>query len=134
MTLKEAAELVGLPRSIVERLHQDGIIDNPVTDHDLKGLVIVAFIRGRVWYLKRLMARLPKRVRRKIAGESHLTRVESYILSCYMNARPGQRVSVDDVMQRVNHFLGAKVTRKQVIKIRSIAYELRRKRAEKSNG
>jgi len=128
MNLKEAAELVDLPRSIVERLHKDGMIDDPVSDHDLKGLAIIAFVRGRIWYLRRFLAPLPKRYKQKIIEEGGLSRAERYALSCYLNAEAGERVSIEDVVQRVHHHLKVRLTKKQIVKIRATAYDIRRKR------
>ncbi len=128
MNLKEAAELVDLPRSIVERLHKDGMIDDPVSDYDLKGLAIIAFVRGRIWYLRRLLAPLPKHYKQKIIDEGDLSRAERYALSCYLNAEPGERILAEDVIQRVQYHLNVRLTKKQIIKIRARAYDVRRKR------
>jgi len=128
MNLKEAADLVDIPRSIVERLHRDGMIDNPVSDYDLKGLVIIAFVRGRIWYLRRLLAPLTKRYKQKIIEEGDLSRAERYALTCYLNAEPGERISAEDVIQRVQYHLNVRLTKKQIIRIRSTAYDIRRSR------
>ncbi len=128
MNLKEAAELVNLPRSIVERLYKDGMIDDPISDYDLKGLAIIAFVRGRIWYLRRFLAPLPKCYKQKIIEEGDLSRAERYALSCYLNAEPGERVLAEDVIQRVHYHLKIRLTKKQIFKIRETAYDIRRKR------
>ena len=112
MNLKEAAELVDLPRSIVERLHKDGMIDDPVSDYDLKGLAIISFVRGRIWYLRRFLAPLPKHYKQKIIDEGDLSRAERYALSCYLNAEPGERILAEDVIQRVQYHLNVRLTKK----------------------
>ncbi|TYO96803.1 hypothetical protein EDC39_11291 [Geothermobacter ehrlichii] len=132
MTLKEAAELVDLPASIVERLHRDGIIDDPVSELDLKGLVILSHVRGRAWYMRKMLAPLPRGYRLKILQEGDLSRAERYALSCYLEAKKGERVFVQDVMQRVHDYLGVELGRKQVERIRAIAYDIRRGKSRKA--
>jgi len=128
VTLKEAAELIGIPKSIVERLHADGLISDPVEPVDLRGLMIVEHMRGSVWYLKRLMAPLSKRKRPKLVSEGDLSRVESYVLGCYLNAKPGERFSIQEMVQRVRHYYRVNMSREDVKRIRNMAYERRRRR------
>lgn len=57
-----------------------------------------------------------------------LTRVERYMLKCYLNLGEGKRLHTAEVIELVKSYLGVTVTEKQVRKIRSMAYEIRRGR------
>lgn len=126
--IKTAAQLVNLPKAVLSRLHRDGVIGDPVSDEDLRGLAILGHTWGKPWYARKMLAPLSKDYRRKLLVEPDLSRAERYALSCYLNAKEGNRVYVKDIIDRVRHYLGASLTVEQVEKVRTIAYEIRRGR------
>lgn len=124
--IKTAAQLVDLPEIVLSRLHRDGVIGDPVSNEDLRGLAILGHIWGKPWYARRMLSPLSKDYRRKLLVEPDLSRAERYALSCYLNAEEGSRIFVKDIIGRVKHYLGVKLSEEQVEKVRSIAYEIRR--------
>lgn len=126
--IKDAAHLVNLPQRVLYRLNKDGIIGDPVSDADLRGVAILAQIWGKVWYIRSMMSPLPMDYRRNLWLTPDLSGPERYALSCYLNAKPGERILVKDIVGRVKHYLKATLSDEQVIKVREIAYDIRRGR------
>jgi hypothetical protein len=126
--IKNAAQLVNLPLKVLYRLKRDGVIDDPVSDADLRGLAMIAKIWGQVWYIRNMLSPLSQAYRRKICLEPEMSRAERYALSCYLNAKQGERIQVKDVIGKVKHYLNTPLTEQQVAKVREIAYDIRRGR------
>jgi hypothetical protein len=126
--IKDAARPVNLPLKVLRQLHKDGIIGDPVSDADLRGLAILAEIWGKVWYIRKMMAPLSMDYRRRIWLTPELSGPERYALSCYLNAKEGERILVKDIIGKVKHYLNVPLTKKQVTKVREIAYDIRRGR------
>jgi hypothetical protein len=126
--IKDAAQLVNLPLKVLYQLKRDGIICDPVPDADLRGLAMISQIWGKVWYVRHMMSPLPQVYRRKICLEPDISRAERYALSCYLNAKEGERIHVKDVIGKVRHYLKTSLTEEQVTKVREIAYDIRRGR------
>ena len=126
--IKNAAQLVNLPVKVLYRLKRDGIIDDPVSDLDLRGLAMIAQIWGQVWCIRSMLTPLSQAYRQKILLEPEMSRAERYALSCYLNAKQGERILVKDIIEKVRYYLKAHLTVQQVAKVRGIAYDIRRGR------
>jgi hypothetical protein len=113
---------------VLSRLEQDGIICDPVSDADLRGLAMIAQIWGQVWYIRRMMSSFSQAYRRKICFEPDMSRAERYALSCYLNVKKGNRIQIQDVIGKVKYYMDVTLTERQVAKIREIAYDIRRGR------
>lgn len=123
--IKNAAQLVNLPLKVLYRLRKDGIIGDPVSDSDLRGLAMIGQIWGQVWYIRNMMSPLSQAYRRKICLEPEMSRAERYALSCYLNAKQGERIHVKNVIEKVRHYLNTSLTEQQVAKVRKVAYDIR---------
>lgn len=126
--IKDAAQLVNLPLKVLYRLRKDGVIGDPVSDADLRGLAMIGQIWGQVWYIRCMMSGLSQAYRRKIFLEPEMSRAERYALSCYLNAKSRERILVKDIIGKVKHYLNVTLTEQQVAKVREIAYDIRRGR------
>ena len=123
-----AAQLVNLPLKVLNRLKADSLIDDPVSDSDMRGLSMMADIWGKVWYIRSMLSPLPQAYRQKILLTPDMSGSERYALSCYLNAKQGERIRVKDIIDKVPYYLKAHLTERQVIKVRAIAYDIRRGR------
>jgi hypothetical protein len=130
-TIRDAAQLVNLPATIIVRLVKDGIIADPIQDEELKGLMMIAHIYGKDWYVRKLMAPMSKVRRVKIASEPDLSRAERYALSLYKNAQPGLRLTTAYIVNTVRHYLGITLTAQQILKVRQFAYNAKRSASKK---
>lgn len=126
--LNEAAQLTSLPVKLLWRMHREGIIGNPVADRDLRGLAIISDIWRREWFLRMALSEFSHARRLELIQKPELTRVERYVLKCYLNAKEGERIQARDIIGRVEHYLHARISEKQVQRIRAMAYEIRRGR------
>lgn len=125
---KTAAQLTSVPEKLLWKMHREGIIDNPLPDNELRGVAIISYIWRKEWFLRMALADYSHARRLDLIQKPELTRVERYILKCYLNTKEGDRILTCNIIDRVEHYLKAKVTQKQVHRIRSIAYEIRRGR------
>lgn len=127
--VKAAAELTNLPAKLLWKMCREGIICNPVTDMDLRGLAMISQIWRREWFLRMALAEFSQTRREELIRKPELNRVERYyVLTCYLNAREGERIQARDIIARVKHYLNAPVSTRQVHRIRAMAYEIRRGR------
>jgi hypothetical protein len=107
---------------------REGVIGDPVADMDLRGLAIISDIWRREWFLRMALAEFSQARREELIRKPELTRAERYVLTCYLNAKEGERIQVRDIIGRVKYYLNASVSAKQVLRIRAMAYEIRRGR------
>jgi hypothetical protein len=126
--IRDAAQLVNLPLKVLYRLRTDGVIGDPVADADLRGLAMMGHIWGQVWYIRCMISPLSQAYRRKIFLEPEMSRAERYALTCYLNAKSGERVFVKDIIGKVKHYLNVNLSEQQVAKVREVAYDIRRGR------
>lgn len=126
--VKDAAQLTNLPLKLLWRLCREGIICNPVADMDLRGLAMISDIWRREWFLRMALAEFSQTRREELIRKPELNRVERYVLTCYLNAKEGERIQTRDIIGRVKHYLNVPVSAKQVHRIRAMAYEIRRGR------
>lgn len=124
--IKDAAQLVNLPPKVLYRLQREGVIGDLVSDADLRGLAIISSIWRSEWFLRAALADFSHSRRMDLILKPELTRAERYMLTCYLNTPKGQRIQTREIIGRVEHYLGASVTLKQVKRIRSMAYDIRR--------
>lgn len=126
--VKDAAQLTNLPVKLLWKMHREGLIGNPIEDSDLRGVAMISHIWRREWFLRMALAEFSHDRRLELIQKPELTRVERYVLKCYLNAKEGERIQTRDIIGRVEHYLNARVTVKQVQRIRAMAYEIRRGR------
>lgn len=126
--LRKAVTLFTIPPKFIWQLHRRGIIGNPISNEEIKGLAILNSIWGKAWFLRPQLARYSEARRKELFFKPELSRVERYMLKCYLNLEEGKRLRTTEVITRVKNYLGVTVTVKQVMKIRSMAYEIRRGR------
>lgn len=126
--VNDAAQLTNLPAKLLWKMCREGIICNPVADMDLRGLAMISDIWRKEWFLRMALAEFSQARREELIRKPELNRVERYVLSCYLNAREGERIQTGVIIDRVKHYLGAPVSAKQVHRVRAMAYEIRRGR------
>jgi len=128
VNVKAAAELTNLPLKLLWRLCREVIICDPVADMDLRGLAMISDIWRREWFLRMALAEFSQTRREELIRKPELNRVERYVLTCYLNAKEGERIQTRVIIDRVKLYLGAPVSAKQVHRVRAMAYEIRRGR------
>lgn len=126
--LKSAAHLTNVPEKLLWKMHREGIIGSPIEDRDLRGVAMISDIWRKEWFLRMALADYSHARRMELIQKPELTRVERYVLKCYLNAKEGERIQTRDIIGRVEHYLNARVSEKQVQRIRAMAYEIRRGR------
>ena len=85
---KIAAQLLDLPEKLIWRMHRQGIIDNPLLDEELKGLMMISNIWRSAWFLRMALGGFSEARRKVFFLTPELTRVARYILMCYLTPPP----------------------------------------------
>ncbi len=114
---------------LLRKMHREYIIGDPLTLEELRGLAMIRDVWHREWFLRMALSYFSHARRLELIQKPELNRLERYILKFYLNAREDERIGVIDVISLVDHFFKTKVTPKQVRRIRSMAYEIRRGRS-----
>lgn len=125
MTIIEAVTVTGLPFRLLKRLQKDGIIGDPLSSDEVKGLAIIKAMWGRQEYAREFARQIRPARRAAMLLTADLDRADRYILKCYLNLSEGERLSVQEVVSRVQKYLGFKVAPDKVRRVRQIAYDLR---------
>ncbi len=121
---KTTAQRVGLPEKLLWKMHRAGIVANPLREDELRALEIIRSMWRTEWFLRMALAEFSHARRMDLIQKPELTRVERYVLKCYLNAPEKSRISTRGIINLVEHYLNATVSHKQVLRIRSIAYSL----------
>jgi hypothetical protein len=107
-------------------MHKDGIIGEFLTEEDFQMLTPLAATWGRIWYVREQLRHFTPSERKKMAETPDLDRVDRYILACYLNMKPGKRLFLEDIQAKVKKYLGAEISEKKIIRMRQLAYNVRR--------
>jgi len=121
--------LTDLPMKLLRKMHREFLIEEPVSDMELRGLAMIRDVWHTEWFLRMALGYFSHARRLDLIQKPELTRVERYILKVYLNAKEDERIAIADIIGLVDHFFKTKVTPKQVRRIRSMAYEVRRGRS-----
>lgn len=84
LSIKEAGLLVGINPRVLWQLHRDGIIGNPLSAEEVKGLTILSATWGKEWYVRQQAQTLRPARRKAVMLAPELDRVDRYILRCYL--------------------------------------------------
>lgn len=128
LSIKEAGLLVGLDPRVLWQLQRDGIIGNPLSAEEVKGLTILSATWGKEWYVRQQAKTLRPARRKVVMLAPELDRVDRYILRCYLNLARGQKLFVEDIQSKVEKYLGIKVEEEKIFRVRELAYDLRQGR------
>lgn len=123
--LVEAAALIRLPLRLLRLLQKDGIIGEALSNEEIKGLAIIEAMWGREEYVREFTRPLRPARRKALLVTVDLDRVDRYILRCYLNLKEGERLPVQEVINRVQKYLGFRVASDKVRRARQIAYDVR---------
>lgn len=123
--LAEAAALIRLPLRLLRLLQKDGIIGAFLSTEEIKGLAIIEAMLGKEVYVREFARQLRPSRRKALLHTVDLDRTDRYILRCYLNLQEGERLSVQEVVNRVQKYLGFRVAAEKVRRVRQIAYDVR---------
>jgi|GEM_PF-4660769 len=134
MTLEQAAKVFKkFSRKDLLQMEKDKLLIFPLDNMAIGHLAFLHKLWGNKHWLKRQMARLPRKDRLKIVDTAGLSKLESYVMSRCLNAERGKRLPVEQLVDEVCHYFRQKPTGELWKKVKTIkrkATLIRKKRGK----
>jgi hypothetical protein len=128
MNYKEIANHYQLPVKSIVEMHNRCIINDPISESEHKGLLMIQSIWGKDTFLKMQLSRKTKKERLTLALTCELSKIESYILMRYIgNLRDHQKIYIKQIADELNFYYGVPIDRllySTIKKFRGRAYKL----------
>jgi hypothetical protein len=115
-----------IPRKVIRRLAADGIITFPLSASDHQVMVALCRIWTNEWYVAQMNKLFDLDKRAMMLAFPNFGKIERYILSCYLNLKPEEKISVKKMASWIRKFFELEYSEGDIERIRQIAYNLRR--------
>lgn len=115
-----------LSRDVLERLVDDGIVEPPFSERDRNFLTALSRIWRDEWYVAQMNKSFTVDKRAMMLAFPEFGKIERYILSSYLNLKPGMKLSVKEMTRRIREHFKLDYPASKIRKVRQIAYNLRR--------
>ena len=129
MQIPKYAKVSPIPQKTLYLLVKEQLIHNPLTDEDLQKLLFLEKIWGNREILRTQLARFSKKRRLKLIETADIpTKWERYAFSRFKNIQPGNRVTMEQVIDEIEITFGflLKVSHiKRLYQMRKKAYNQR---------
>lgn len=121
-----------ISRDVLERLVDDGIVEPPFSEHDRNFLTALSRIWRDEWYVAQMNKSFTVDKRAMMLAFPEFGKIERYILSSYLNLKPGMKLSVKEMTRRIREHFKLEYPGPKIRKVRQIAYNLRRQERGKT--
>ncbi len=133
MEIRQAAELYAtIPRKVVTRLVEDGLITLPLAESDQHALALLNRIWATEWYVAQMNKCFKPDKRAVMLAFPELGKIDRYVLNSYLNLEPKVRVSVREMVGRVRKHFHTEYSDQKIKRLRQMAYNLKRDTRGKS--
>ena len=133
-SLTEISDNFNLPIAFLARMKKNGLIGSVVEDVEIPWFVLLSQIWGRSEYLRMQLDCMPEKDLKALLKPKPLPQVDRYILARYRNARPGEKISVDDLAYELKQKFGVKLSEKLREKIKKLRYRVREEKRPQKEG
>jgi len=117
---------------VIERMVEDGIVEEPFSEHDRKFLAALSRIWKDEWYVAQMNKSFTADKRAVMLAFPDFGKIERYILSSYLNLKPGMKLNVKEVTRRIREHFKVDYPASKIRRVRQIAYNLRRQERGKT--
>lgn len=121
-----------ISRDVLERLVDDGIVEPPFSEHDRNFLTALSRIWKDEWYVAQMNKSFTVDKRAMMLAFPEFGKIERYILSSYLNLKPGMKLSVKEMTRRIREHFKLDYPSSKIRRVRQIAYNLRRQERGKA--
>ncbi len=115
-----------ISREVLERLVEDGIIAVPFSEQDRNVLTALSLIWKDEWYVAQMNKSFKPDKRVMMLAFPDFGKIERYILSSYLNLKPGMKISLKKMASRIQMYFKLDYPVFKIRRVRQIAYNLRR--------
>lgn len=121
-----------ISREVFERLAEDGLVTAPLSEHDRKFLSALSRIWKDEWYVAQMNKTFTVDKRAMMLAFPDFGKIERYVLSSYLNLKPGMKLSVKEVARRIRQHFLLDYPAFKIRRVRQIAYNMRRQERGKT--
>ena len=121
-----------LSRDVLERLIDDDIVEVPFTENDRKFLAALSRLWKDEWYVAQMNKSFTPDKRAVMLAFPDFGKIERYILSSYLNLKPGMKLNVREMTRRIREHFKLDYPASKIKRVRQIAYNLRRQERSKT--
>lgn len=121
-----------ISREVLERMIEDGVVEEPFSEHDVKFLGALSRIWRDEWYVAQMNKSFTADKRAMMLAFPDFGKIDRYILSSYLNLKPGMKLSVKEMARRIREHFKLEYPASKIRRIRQIAYNLRRQERGKA--
>jgi hypothetical protein len=115
-----------ISRSVLERLIEDDIVEEPFTEKDRRFLAALSRLWKDEWYVAQMNKSFTSDKRAIMLAFPDFGKIERYILSSYLNLKPGMKLNVKEMIRRIREHFKLAYPASKIRRVRQIAYNLRR--------
>jgi hypothetical protein len=117
---------------VLKRLIEDGMVAVPFSEHDRVFLTALSRIWRDEWYVAQMNKTFTVDKRAMMLAFPDFGKIERYILSSYLNLKPGMKLSVKEMSRRIREHFKLEYPASKIRRVRQIAYNLRRQERGKA--
>ncbi|BEH08848.1 hypothetical protein GSUET_04600 [Geobacter sulfurreducens subsp. ethanolicus] len=115
-----------LSQKVLKRLAEDRIIEFPLTESNQLLISALCRIWTDEWYVAQMNKTFKPDKRAVMLAFPNFGKIERYILSSYLNLKPGAKLSVREMASRIQQHFEVEYPQFKIHRVRQAAYNLRR--------
>lgn len=115
-----------LSQKVLRRLAEDRIIEFPLTDSNQLLLSALCRVWTDEWYVAQMNKTFKPDKRAVMLAFPNFGKIERYILSNYLNLKPGMKLLARDMATRIRQHFKIEYPYFKIHRVRQAAYNLRR--------
>ena len=115
-----------LSQKVLRRLAEDRIIEFPLTDSNQLLLSALCRVWTDEWYVAQMNKTFKPDKRAVMLAFPNFGKIERYILSNYLNLKPGMKLPARDMASRIQQHFKIEYPHFKIHRVRQVAYNLRR--------
>jgi hypothetical protein len=121
-----------IPRNVLVRLIEEDMVEEPLTASDRKFLEALSRFWKDEWYVAQMNKTFAPDKRAVMLAFPDFGKIERYILSSYLNLKPGMKLNVKEMTRRIHEHFKVNYPASKIRRVRQIAYNLRRQERGKT--
>jgi len=129
---KASEDFTPISRAVLERLIKDGFVATPLSQNDRKFLSALARLWKDEWYVAQMNKSFTVDKRAMMLAFPDFGKIERYVLSSFLNLKPGMKLSVKEVNRRIILHFKVEYPAAKIRRVRQIAYNMRREDRSKT--
>ncbi|BCS51783.1 hypothetical protein [Geobacter sp. SVR] len=115
-----------LSQKVLKRLADDSIIEFPLTDSHQLLISALCRIWTDEWYVAQMNKTFKPDKRAVMLAFPNFGKIERYILSSYLNLKPGAKLPAREMASRIQQHFEVEYPQFKIHRVRQAAYNLRR--------